>query len=150
MNQQGSHQFLMEESWLESLKVEIRPWTTWSVRYGSRTMRPRYAAQYTTFMSTMPLLMVAARFKDSCQFAIFRVIVTFTAFTTEILLPGDRHRRSKAYQYHIQTVILPCKWFVEEPSQFSVGQTAQSLTCSIMEKPHTGLDDWSEYDTLVL
>ena len=30
---------------------------------------------------------------------------------------------------------------MEEPSQFSVGQTAQSLTCSIMDKPHTGLDD---------
>ena len=29
----------------------------------------------------------------------------------------------------------------EEPSQFSVGPTAQSLTCSIMEKPHTGWDD---------
>ena len=35
---------------------------------------------------------------------------------------------------------------MEEPSQFSVGQTAQSLTCSITEKPHTGLD---EYPTLV-
>ena len=32
-------------------------------------------------------------------------------------------------------------WFMEEPSQFSVGQTAQILTCSIKEKPHTGLDD---------
>ena len=32
-------------------------------------------------------------------------------------------------------------WFMERPSQFSVGQTAQSLTCSIMEKPHAGLDD---------
>ena len=31
--------------------------------------------------------------------------------------------------------------FLDEPSQFSVVQTAQSLTCSIMEKPHTGLDD---------
>ena len=31
-------------------------------------------------------------------------------------------------------------WFMEEPSQFSMGQTAQSLTCSIMEKPRTGLD----------
>ena len=31
---------------------------------------------------------------------------------------------------------------MEEPSQFSVGQTAQSLTCSIMENPHTGLDDY--------
>ena len=30
---------------------------------------------------------------------------------------------------------------MEEPSRFSVGQTAQSLTCSILEKPHTGLDD---------
>ena len=31
---------------------------------------------------------------------------------------------------------------MEEPSQFSVVQTAQrSLTCSITEKPHTGLDD---------
>ena len=30
---------------------------------------------------------------------------------------------------------------MEEPSQFSVGQTAQSLTYSIMEKPHTGLDE---------
>ena len=27
------------------------------------------------------------------------------------------------------------------PCQFSVGQTAQSLTCSIVEKPHTRLDD---------
>ena len=34
-----------------------------------------------------------------------------------------------------------CVWFKEEPSQFSVGQTAQSLTCSIVEKPHTGLDE---------
>ena len=33
-------------------------------------------------------------------------------------------------------------WFMEEPSQFSVGQIAQSLTCSIMEKPHTGLDHY--------
>ena len=30
---------------------------------------------------------------------------------------------------------------MEEPSQFSVGQTAQSLSCSVMEKPHTGWDD---------
>ena len=30
---------------------------------------------------------------------------------------------------------------MEEPSQFSVGQTAQCQTCSIMEKPGTGLDD---------
>ena len=32
-------------------------------------------------------------------------------------------------------------WFMEKPSQFSMGQTVQSLTCFIMEKPHTGLDD---------
>ena len=31
--------------------------------------------------------------------------------------------------------------FKEEPSQFSMGQTTQSLTCSIMEKPHTGLGE---------
>ena len=37
--------------------------------------------------------------------------------------------------------IQPCMWFMEEPSQFSVGPTAQSLTCSTMEKPHTELDD---------
>ena len=30
---------------------------------------------------------------------------------------------------------------MEEPSQFCVGQTVQILTCSNMEKPHTGLDD---------
>ena len=29
-------------------------------------------------------------------------------------------------------------WFKEGPSQFSKGQTAQSLTCSIMKKSHTG------------
>ena len=28
-------------------------------------------------------------------------------------------------------------WFMEEPSQFSMGQTAPSLTFSIMEEPHT-------------
>ena len=38
-------------------------------------------------------------------------------------------------------MVQPCIWFMEEPSQFAVGQTSQSLTCSIMEKPHTGLDD---------
>ena len=27
---------------------------------------------------------------------------------------------------------------MEEPSQFSMGQTAQSRTCATMEKPHTG------------
>ena len=32
-------------------------------------------------------------------------------------------------------------WIMEEPSQFPVGQTAQSLTYSIMEKPHAVLDD---------
>ena len=31
-------------------------------------------------------------------------------------------------------------WLIEEPSQFSVGQTTQSITCSILEIPHTGLD----------
>ena len=31
--------------------------------------------------------------------------------------------------------------FIAEPSPFSVCQITQSLTCSIMEKPHTGLDD---------
>ena len=38
-------------------------------------------------------------------------------------------------------VVQLCIWFKEEPSQFSVGQTAESLTGSIMEKPHTGLDE---------
>ena len=52
-----------------------------------------------------------------------------------------RHPFSKACLQHSQTVIQPCMWFMEEPSQFSVGQTAQSLTCSIMDKPHTGLED---------
>ena len=38
-------------------------------------------------------------------------------------------------------MVQPCIWIKEEPSQFSVGQIAQSLTCPIMEKPHSGLDD---------
>ena len=32
----------------------------------------------------------------------------------------------------------PCMWYMEEPSQFSVGQTAQSLNCSIMEMTFEG------------
>ena len=48
---------------------------------------------------------------------------------------------SKARLQHSQTVIQPCKWFMEEPSQFSIGETAQSHTCSITEKPHTWLDE---------
>ena len=32
-------------------------------------------------------------------------------------------------------------WFMEEGSKFFVGQTAQSLTCFIIDKPHTGLND---------
>ena len=38
-------------------------------------------------------------------------------------------------------MVQPCIWFKEEPNQFSVGQTAQSLTCSIIEKLHRGLDE---------
>ena len=30
---------------------------------------------------------------------------------------------------------------LEVPSQFSMGQTVKSLTCSIKEKPHTELDN---------
>ena len=47
---------------------------------------------------------------------------------------------SKAREWDSWTVVQPCIWFKEEPSQFSIGQTAQSLTCSIMEK-HTWLDE---------
>ena len=39
---------------------------------------------------------------------------------------------------------------MEEPIQFSVGQTAQSLTCSIMEKPQTGLDDCLNMNAAVM
>ena len=39
---------------------------------------------------------------------------------------------------------------VEVPSQFSMGQTVQSLTCSIMEKPHTGLDHLDECPRILL
>ena len=49
--------------------------------------------------------------------------------------------RSNARELDSWTVVQPCIWFKEEPSKFSLGQTAQSLTCSIMEKPHTGLDE---------
>ena len=38
-------------------------------------------------------------------------------------------------------MVQPCIWFKEDPRQFSMGQTAQSLTCSIMGKPLAGLDD---------
>ena len=44
-----------------------------------------------------------------------------------------RHPFSKACLQHYQTVVQTCMWIMEEPSQFAVGQTAQSLTCSIME-----------------
>ena len=54
---------------------------------------------------------------------------------------ANRYPFSKACLQHPQTVIQPGMWFMEEPSQFSVGQTAQSLTCSMIEKPHTGVYD---------
>ena len=38
-------------------------------------------------------------------------------------------------------MVQPCVWFKEEPSQFSMGQMAQSLTLAIMEKPHKWLDE---------
>ena len=55
-----------------------------------------------------------------------------------------RHLFSKAWQKHPHTVIQVIQhwmWFMEDPSQFSMDQTAQSLTCSLMAKPHTGSDD---------
>ena len=79
-----------------------------------------------------------------------------TAMTSVMSAPSlppslpDRYPFSNAFLQHSEKVIQPCMWFVEEPSQFSVGQTAQSLTCSIMEKPHTGLDECFENPTLVL
>ena len=39
-------------------------------------------------------------------------------------------------------MVQPCIWFKEEPSQFSMGQTAQILTCFIMEKPLAGSDEF--------
>ena len=50
-----------------------------------------------------------------------------------------RHPFYKACLQHSQTVLQLCMWFMEDPCQFSVGQTAQSLTCFIMEKLHSGL-----------
>ena len=38
-------------------------------------------------------------------------------------------------------MVQPSICFKEEPKQFSMGQTPQSLTCSIMEKPHARLDE---------
>ena len=55
--------------------------------------------------------------------------------------PVIRYLFSKACLQHSQTVIQPCMWLMEETSQFSMGQAAQGLTCSIMEKQHTGLYD---------
>ena len=49
---------------------------------------------------------------------------------------GGRHPFSKTCLQHSQTVIQPCLWFKEEPSQFSLGQTAPSLTCFIMARDH--------------
>ena len=56
-----------------------------------------------------------------------------------------RHLFSKAWHQHPQTVIQPSMWFMGEPSQFSVGQTAQSLTCSIMEKQQCCVTVWICY-----
>ena len=47
---------------------------------------------------------------------------------------------SNAREYDSRTVVQPCIWFKDEPSQFSMGQTPHSLTCSVMEKPHRRLD----------
>ena len=38
-------------------------------------------------------------------------------------------------------MVQPCIWYKEDPSQFFMGQTAENLTCSIVEKPHRGLDE---------
>ena len=66
----------------------------------------------------------------------------FILFSRPRVSEMGRHPFSKAHLQHSQTVIQPCMWFMEEPSQFPVGQTAPSLTCFIMEKPHTRLDDY--------
>ena len=42
--------------------------------------------------------------------------------------PSGRHPFSKLCLQHSLPVNQPCMWFMEEPSQFSLGQTAQSLT----------------------
>ena len=52
-----------------------------------------------------------------------------------------RHPFCKACLKHSQKVVQSYMWFKEEPSQFYMGQTAQSLTCYIMEKPCKGLAD---------
>ena len=85
------------------------------------------------------------------SFSLRRVFLFFTtpkhmlnsvAITRTLLSQiSSRGPRSKARELDSWTVVQPCIWFKEEPSQFSVSQTAQSPTCSIMEKPHTGLDE---------
>ena len=55
--------------------------------------------------------------------------------------PLTKHPIWQGWELYIQTVIQPCIWFMEDPSQFALGQTAKSVTCSINEKPLTGLSD---------
>ena len=66
-------------------------------------------------------------------------VVSLLAFFQ--LLLAARGSCCKAREYDSQTVVQPCNWFKDEPSQFSMGQTESIVTCSIMEKPHTGLHE---------
>ena len=45
-----------------------------------------------------------------------------------------------ALKHESKIISGPCIWFKDEPSHFSMGQTVQSRTSSITEKPLTGLD----------
>ena len=60
---------------------------------------------------------------------------------TKFLSDGDQRSLLLGTRLGFSDSGQPFMWFEEEPSQFSMGQTAQSLTCSIMEKQHTGLDE---------
>ena len=56
-------------------------------------------------------------------------------------LPPAEVLALKAREQDSRTVVQPRIWLKEEPSQFSMGQTSQSLACSIVEKPRTGVDE---------
>ena len=71
---------------------------------------------------TSPKFQISALELSSC--GIYRPVTIFWP-CPEVVIISDKH----------------CIRFKEEQSQFSIGQTAQSPTCSIMEKPNTGLDD---------
>ena len=106
---------VLVEAWFKARTVIFRLWwkenTTSRVSQSTKIFMTTISAP---FMCFCYYCVRGENRKASAPLATTKAALTLFPPTNA----DSRHPFSKAWQHHIQTVILPCMWFRKEPSQF--------------------------------